>query len=592
MTDSQHPRPQLTRDRWIDLCGSWDFAYDDGDAGLDEHWYDRSGPYDRTITVPFPPESKASGIGDPGFHPVLWYRRSFHIDHADRTGRVLIHFGAVDYRATVWVNGERVAEHEGGHTPFSADITPALSPDDAEQVVVVRAEDVPGDVAQPRGKQFWGEGSTGIWYHRTSGIWQPVWLEPVPDIHLSRLAWTPSVASGTVRMRCVFRRRPEPGHSLHVKLRVGEVVLADVTFALIDAEIEQDIGLATAGKGPARANLLWSPESPTLIDAELTLEDSEGGVADRVRSYFGFRDVDVADGRFLLNGSPYFLRLVLEQGYWPDSHLSAPGPDALRHEAELTKELGFNGVRIHQKVEDPRFLYWCDRLGLLVWGEMAAAFEFSGAAVERTTREWIEVLRRDHSHPSIVAWVPFNESWGMPSLASDPTQQQFVRAIYHLTRAIDPSRPVISNDGWEHIESDIWSIHDYARSGDDLRQRYGSAEAIEKTLRRNRPVHRKIHLHPTQRDGQPIMITEYGGISYTPAEGENWYGYRTVDSPEAYLAAYAEVTEALLDSTELAGFCYTQLTDTEQETNGLLTADRRPKLDPSAIRAVNTRRLQ
>jgi hypothetical protein len=320
----------------------------------------------------------------------------------------------------------------------------------------------------------------------------------------------------------------------------------------------------------------------------VVLEDGDGEVLDTVHSYVGLRSIEATDGLFLLNGHPSYLRLVLSQGYWPESHLAAPNEDAIRHEVEAIKSLGFNGVRIHQKVEDPRFLYWCDRLGLFVWSEMANAYLFSNEAVLRFTREWTEIVERDYSHPSIVTWVPFNESWGVPNLPGDPRQRDYVRAIYHLTKALDPTRPVIGNDGWEHFVGDIWGIHDYSLDGDMLRERYGTMQAVTETLTA-RPQHHRAVLDDQPRAGRPVVLSEFGGISYAPRPGTPWFGYGSVADSDGFLAKYAELTHAVLDSPGVAGFCYTQLTDTEQEANGLLNADRTPKLDPAKVAAVTRR---
>jgi beta-galactosidase/beta-glucuronidase len=598
-----YPRPQLTRPRWVDLGGDWGFAHDDAGRGLDERWMERADPYARTIRVPFPPESPASGIGDTAFHPVVWYRRTFSDARAGAGERLLLHCGAVDYRASVWVNGRLVAAHEGGQTPFSADITAALR-DDGEQVVVIRAEDAPADLAQPRGKQDWEEEPHRIWYHRTTGIWQPVWLEPVPATRVARLRWTPDLDRGLLGLAATLVREDAPvgaegeagggeGHylRLRVRLRLHGALLADDTYVVQGAEVQRDIALDPGAMRMSGEKVLWSPRYPNLVEATVTVlrGDGGGGVVDEVGSYVGLRSVGVADGRFVLNGRPYYLRLALEQGYWPQSHLAAPGVDAMRREVELAKDLGFNGVRIHQKVEDPRFLYWCDKLGLLVWGEMANAYVFSATAAERLTREWLEVLDRDYNHPCIVAWVPLNESWGVPNLARDPAQRYFVQGLYYLTKALDPTRPAIGNDGWEHIVGDIFGVHDYAFEGKTLRERYGSPEAMERTLREVQPHYRSVTLPGYRRAGEPIMLTEFGGISLRPAEEEAWFGYATVTSRDAYLAKYRELLDAVLDSPAIAGFCYTQLTDTGQETNGLLTADRAPKLDPAALYAINRR---
>lgn len=583
-----HPRPQLRRTRWIDLCGAWEFAFDDANVGIAEGWITRPEVFDRTIQVPFPPESRASGIAETGPHPVVWYRRAFQVAPADRQERLLLHFGAVDYRADVWVNGQLVAQHAGGHTPFSADITSALRDQTTAQTLVVRAEDSPTDLAQPRGKQYWEPQPRRIWYHRTTGIWQPVWLEPVSSTYIADIRWTPDLDRGLLGMQVDLNAEPARPLRLRLRLSLRDTMLTDDSYTIERAKLRRFVALEPAGLTMSRDQLLWSPGKPNLIDATLTLLDGER-VVDEVRSYAGVRSAGFADGRFLLNGRPYYLRLVLEQGYWPESHLAAPSDEALRREVELIKSLGFNGVRIHQKVEDPRFLYWCDRLGLLVWGEMANAYIFTSEAVERLTREWMEVIRRDYSHPCIVTWVPLNESWGVPSLDHDPTQQAYVRALYNLTHALDATRPAIGNDGWEHIASDVWGIHDYALDGATIRERYGSPEAVERTIQQVQPHYRAIALPDAHRAGQPLMLTECGGISYSPKQGERWFGYGTVQNSEEFLAKYQDLVGAILECPTIAGFCYTQLTDTEQETNGLLTAERAPKLDPAAVAAITKR---
>jgi len=584
--DIAYPRPQLVRDRWQDLCGEWEFAYDDDEIGLAEGWMGTRKPFDRRITVPFPPESKLSGIADPSPHDVVWYRRSVDLERPGPGERLVLHFGAVDHAAQVWLNGAQLGGHEGGHTPFSFDVTEALA--EGEQVIVVRAEDRAQDVTQPRGKQDWLEEPHGIWYHRTTGIWQPVWAEVVPRTHVSELHWTPDVATARVRVETTLSAAPEGTSRLRVRLTLAEELLAEHTVRVQGRHHEFDVAIPAARHGQYQERLLWSPNSPTLITAvvELLVDDE---VVDTVESYFGLRSVGIEDGRFLLNGQPCFLRLALEQGYWPESHLAAPSAQALRREVELVKMLGFNGVRIHQKVEDPRFLAWCDRLGLLVWDEMPSAFEFAPRAVERLTREWLEVVRRDRSHPSVVTWVPLNESWGVWHIAEVEEQQHYATALYHLTKALDGTRPVISNDGWEHTESDIWGVHDYAAHGKSLARRYDGAEAVGRVLRDRRPGPRRVVLGGPVDRGQPVVLTEFGGLSYTPSVGEKWFGYATVGSAEELSDRLRGLVGAVLDNPELAGFCYTQLTDTEQERNGLLTEDREPKLPVEVVHEILTR---
>lgn len=585
----QYPRPQLMRERWIDLQGPWGFAYDDADQGGVEHWERREDVFTRCIMVPFPPESPASGIQDTSFHPIVWYRRAFRLDPADRGPRLLLHFGAVDYRADVWVNGQYVAGHFGGQTPFTADITAALLPGD-EQSVVVRAEDQPLDLAQPRGKQDWNVEPHRIWYHRTTGIWQPVWLEPVPATHVTAVRWTPNLDTGLLGLVVALQRPDATPVQLRVQLTLRGNVLADNRYAVAGERFQTEIALDGLGimPGSESEGILWSPEHPTLIEASLTLV-TDHEVIDDAQSYVGLRSVAAENGHFLLNGRPYYLRLVLEQGYWPESHLAAPNADALRAEVEWIKRLGFNGVRIHQKVEDPRFLYWCDRLGLLVWGEMANAYVFSPDAVGALVREWIDVLARDYSHPCIVTWVPLNESWGVPHLASDPAQRQYVKTLYSLTKTLDPTRPVIADDGWEYLVGDMAGIHDYTFDGAVILERYGTAQALETTAREVRPHYRAIVLDLERGINVPIVLSECGGLSYRPAVNSHWHGYGTVIGSEALFAKYSELITAVLACPTLVGFCYTQLTDTGQETNGLLTADRQPKLDPATVHAVTSR---
>ncbi|MDO8360435.1 MAG: glycoside hydrolase family 2 TIM barrel-domain containing protein [Devosia sp.] len=577
-----HPRPRLTRAQWTDLNGTWQFAYDDADTGADERWQDDPGRFDRQIIVPFPPESHLSGIGDTGFHPVLWYRRSFG---AARTAgqRLILHFGAVDYRARVWVNGDLVATHEGGHTPFSADITASLKPD-GEQTVVVRAEDQPTDVTQPRGKQDWLETPHAIWYNRTSGIWQAVWLEPVPDTYIADLQFTPDLATSTVKVEAAFNR----GHRgfLELRLSKGAQTLAAQSVWVDGIAVETIVAIPAAQNGVHRHDLYWTPDNPNLISVSATLRDADTRPVDSVESYFGLRSVGIGNGRFLLNDRPVFVRSILEQGYWPQSHLAAPSPEALKEEVELIRSLGFNAVRIHQKIEDPRFLYWADHLGLMVWGEMANAYQYNPLLVERQTREWLDAVRRDRSHPSIVTWVPINESWGVSDIAQRKDQQNFATSLYHLTKAIDPTRPVISNDGWEHTISDIWGIHDYTQFREQLDSRYGTSDAIALTLKEMRPTRKRLLLNPADQRGQPVMLTEFGGLSRHPKSGEAWFGYATAESDDEYLAMMAQLFDAIYESTDLAGFCYTQLTDTLQETNGLCDENRQPKLPIERLRDI------
>ena len=584
----EHFRPQLTRPDWVDLCGTWEFAFDDGCVGITEEWHRREEGFERTIEVPFPFESPASGIGDQSFHPVVWYRRRVTV--GARPGRrVLLHFGAVDYRSTVWVNGHAVVTHAGGHTPFTADITSVLDPS-GEQVVVVRAEDSPTDLRQPRGKPDWQLEPHAIWYPRTTGIWQPVWLEEVPETRIRDLNWTPDVDHRGVELTVRLRSdHPARRHlRLRVRLHQDGRLLADDEYAVLAEETQRRISLSESDMSIGHSDLLWTPEHPNLIEATVTLLE-DGEVLDEVGSYTALRDVTAARNRLLLNGRPYFLRLVLAQNFWPESHLAAPDGDALRREAQHIKDLGFNGVRVHQKVEDPRFLEWCDRLGLLVWAEMPAAYEFSSQTIGRVTREWMEVIERDASHPCVIAWVPINESWGVPALERSKEQRDFVHAMYRLTKALDPERLVIGNDGWEQPVTDVVTVHDYTSKGSTLRERYGTRAALAETLEHTQPSYRSILLPGVGREEAPVVLSEFGGISLDVDDRDGWRGYGAVRTPEELLAGYEDLVGAVLSSSVVSGFCWTQLTDTQQERNGLLTADREPKVPVEQVRAVTTR---
>jgi len=596
--DGRYPRPQLVRPSWTELSGEWDFAFDDADAGLAARWF-ADPQFDRRIQVPFPFESAASGIQDTGFHQVIWYSRSF--DDNDLAGagfftgqRLHVHFGAVDYRASVWVDGTFLGQHEGGHTPFSFDITDAVVPGLPEHTIVVRAEDDPLDVTQPRGKQDWRVDPHSIWYHRTSGIWQPVWLESTNPLAVTLLHWMPDLTDASVRVRVDFSRRPATGTTVSLSLSVDGVPLTHTTVAVTATTQTFTLALPVQMNGQAYEELLWTPESPRLIDATLTVRTGssphvQGTVVDTVHSYLGLRSAAIANGRFLLNDRPYYVRSVLQQGYWPQSHLASPSPEALRRDVELIKELGFNATRVHQKIEDPRFLYWTDRLGLLVWGETPGAFEFGATAVHRMVAEWTEVIERDLSHPSLVTWVPLNESWGVQHIAHDPAQQNYARALVALTRTLDPSRPVISNDGWEHVDSDILSVHDYESVGEILRARYLDEDAKRTLLGDLGPAGRRLLLPGQEIGERPVMLTEFGGISFAThyTDSDAW-GYSSAQTAEEFLERMDAVVSAVHASTFLAGFCYTQLTDTLQETNGLLDENRKPKAPVQQLRAVIT----
>ena len=542
--------------------------------------------WDRTIRLPFAPETELSGVRETGFYKACWYRRVLAVPPPVAGGRLHLHFGAVDYAATVWANGREVARHEGGYTPFTADLTVHAAGGEVE--VVVRAEDDPHDLAKPRGKQDWQLNPHSIWYPRTTGIWQPVWLDAVPATAIARLRWTPTLERYEVGMEAWIDGDPRDGLRLRVELKAGPLLLADDTYRVFAGEVHRRIALSDPGIDDYRNELLWSPDSPTLMRAHLQLLAPDGAVLDEVWSYTALRSVAVQGDRFVLNGRPLALRLVLDQGYWPGTGQTAPDDAALRRDVELAKAMGFNGVRKHQKIEDPRYLYWADALGLLVWEEMPSAYQFTSTSVERMTREWAAVIERDRGHPCIVAWVPFNESWGVPDLPDSPTQRHYVQALYHLTKTLDPTRPVVGNDGWESVATDIIGIHDYDDQLDRIAMRYGAEESLGRLFRRERPGGRMLILggDPQAHPNHPVVLTEFGGIAYSPAEGT--WGYSRARTAEAFAERYVRLLLVVRSLPVLAGFCYTQFADTYQEANGLLNADRTPKF-PLADMARATR---
>ncbi|MGW2939055.1 glycoside hydrolase family 2 protein [Streptomyces sp. NPDC001156] len=593
--DGTYPRPILQRQRWHSLDGVWEFGYDDADAGERDAWFaeEGAGGFDREITVPFPPEAPASGVGETRPRRVVWYRcRIPHEVLAVSGGdRALVHFGAVDHRAKVWLDGHMVAEHVGGQTPFTADVTGAMRPGADEHVLVVRAEDDPADLAQPRGKQDWQERPHAVWYERTTGIWQTVWTETVAAQHIADLAWIPDPTRG-VLAEMTLATAPTAPLTVEVALSLDGEALAQSTTAVSTPRSRIDLVIPALRNGIDREDLLWSPERPTLLDARVTVRDAgTSAVLDTVDSYVGLRSAGVGGGAFLLNGRPYYVRSVLNQGYRADTLIANAGTDELRSEVELIKAMGFNAVRIHQKAEDPRFLYWADRLGLLVWGETAAAYEFNTEAVKLLTREWLDLVRRDRSHPSIVTWVPINESWGASDIPRDPAQRHYSIALANLTRAVDPTRPVVSNEGWEHTDSDILGVHDYSADPEELTRRYGHAAAFEAVLAGPGPQGRALAVTPQQVEryaagDAPLMITEFGGLSLRADDGD--FSYTRTSSDTQYAALLGDLFGALRSSPAVAGFCYTQFMDTAQETNGLLFPDGSPKLPLETIRRIVT----
>lgn len=576
-----HPRPLLARADWTDLDGVWQLEFDDAGVGIDEGWYRGDRSFGREIEVPFPPESQRSGIGEDG-HETVWYRRDAALPLPADGSRIILHFDAIDYEADVWVNGIHVVHHEGGHIGFASDITHALQDDAATQLIVVRAFDAVGSLEQPRGKQDWEPEPHVIWYRRTTGIWRSVWAEVVNRTHLTSLTWTPLASPGEVAVEARIAGAADA--MLDLEFTLDGQVISRSSHSFVDGQLSATLRLNDVRFASEPDRLLWSPESPTLLDVRAVVRAGDVEL-DVSTSYVGLRTVGTDEHHFLLNDRPYFLRLVLEQAFWPDTHLSSPSEEAIRSEVETIKRLGFNGLRMHQTVADPRFLYWCDRLGLLVWADAPASYRFSPLSLARTTREWIELVARDVSHPSVVAWVAFNESWGVPELAVSARQREAVSGLYHLLRALDPSRLVIGNDGWEFVDGDMLGIHDYTQSADAVAERYGSHEATSFTVARRRPGNRNLVVGSASAPRVPVVLSEFGGVAFSTRD-DTWSGYGAVSEEADFVERLRELVGAANRTEGLAGFCYTQLTDTLQERNGLLTEGREFKSDPVVIARI------
>ncbi|MFN4071506.1 MAG: glycoside hydrolase family 2 protein [Thermus caldifontis] len=559
--DLNHPRPTLQRPGWRGLEGLWDFA-------LSEEERPERVRFDRRIQVPFPPEAPGSGVGEPWVQ-VAWYRKVLRVK--PRPGfRLFLRFGAVDYRAEVFLDGIRVLEHEGGHTPFGLELTPFLG---RPLEVLVRAEDEPSDPEKPRGKQALGE-PEGIFYPRTTGIWQPVWLEWVPESHITALRLTPDLRAFGFHLEVQAQGE---GDGVEVALfpgGTGEAAWPEkpwlvARFPLFGGLARGFFGLPLRGGAEA---FFWRPENPVLFPLRLRLLGGRR-VLDEVYSYGGLREVSARQGVFFLNGEPYFPKLALDQGLWPEGHLAAPGLSALRRDVELAKALGFNGVRKHQKLEDPRYLHLADRLGLLVFAEMPSFFRFSPKAARRYLAELPAALERDHNHPSVVAWVLFNESWGLTPWR--PETQALLQGAFFLARSLDPMRLLLDNDGFEHGPFwDLYTVHDYAPP-EVLSRRYGQGAPPPA------PMGRPLSWEGVPEGVRPFL-SEFGGLRLKgPTPG---WGYREVEGEEAFGAEVLRYLQAACES-RLSGFCYTQLYDTFQEENGLLDFWRRPKVPPERIRA-------
>ena len=587
----EYPRPQFVRPDWLCLNGEWEFEIDGGDSGLARGLV--SSHLAGKIVVPFCPESSLSGVGHTDFMAAVWYRKTVTVPEDWKGRHVLLHFGAVDYDATVWVDGVEVIRHRGGFTPFSATLSAVTGGDTF--TVVVRARD-DWKSPKPRGKQAQAYAPHGCLYTRTTGIWQTVWIEPVPDASLSRPRITPDVANGAFYLEQPLTQN-RPGLTLHATLKDanGEVASASVAAHL-------DLAPRLTLTIPEDKKRLWSVTDPHLYDIEISLRDADGTVVDRATSYAGLRSVAIDGIKVKLNGETVFQRLVLDQGYYPDGVMTAPSDDALIADIQRSMDVGFNGARLHQKVFEERFLYHADRMGYLIWGEFgdwgcgghgpADDHQKQGATY---TTQWLEALMRDYSHPSIIGWCPLNETW--QKISDEITVLDDVtHGMYLATKAMDTSRPVLDTSGYSHRvrNADIYDSHDYIDEKDyevgiaNFRKRH--ADMAEGAVYKNDGTNWSVPYA-----GQPYFVSEFGGFKWVVesehALADTSWGYGGGPTTlEDFYRRFGDVCDILLDNPLMFGYCYTQLTDVHPELNGIYTFDRRLKFDAARLKAIQTRR--
>ena len=585
-----YPRPQFVREDWTNLNGEWKFRFDDENCGEKERWF--SGLEEsRKIRVPFTYETELSGIGETERHDFLWYERDIEIDREKlKDHRYLLHFEGSDFCTKLWVNGEYAGSHCGGYARFSFDITRLVN--DGTNRIVVKAEDS-FDMQQPRGKQRWLPQSFGCWYVQTTGIWKTVWSEYVPEVSLSSVKMTPKLEEYALEVEYhadASRQVIEEGLDVEAIISFEGKVINRTKCMLTDRQMSVTLDVFARNVQDMEWGVrTWSPENPDLYDIRFRLS-RQGHVVDEVGSYFAMREIRIEGSNILLNGSPLYQRLILDQGYWKESHLTPPDEEALIEDIDKIHALGYNGLRKHQKTEDERFLYWCDVKGMLVWSEMPSAYQFSDDAVEEFTKEWMEIVRQNYNHPCIITWTPFNESWGISKIDTKRTEQHFTEAIYHLTKSVDPYRPVIVNDGWEHTVSDILTLHDYEEDGKIFKQRYMDfkEEILASGLSHNH--FKRAFAKGCSYQGQPVIISEFGGIAFE--NGSLGWGYgNKVGTGEEFIRRFDAITTAVKELPYVCGYCYTQVTDVQQEINGLMDIERNFKIEPEVIREINERKV-
>lgn len=570
----EYPRPQFVREEWMNLNGEWSYEFDFSRSGMDRRLFESKG-FEGRITVPFCPQSELSGVGYKDFIPEMWYHRIITVPQSWDGNKIILHFGAVDYIASVYVDGKIAGRHWGGSSPFSLDITRMVVPG-KEHNLVVRVEDDERSGQYAKGKQCGRFASFGCEYTRTTGIWQTVWMEPVPETGLKDVYIVPDFDQSRFVVEPSYYGLSS-GQRLRVTVKDGDKVVSQKTVP--------SSGQSVADLYVKKAKS-WSPESPFLYDIELEVLDAEGNVVDKAVSYSGMRKVHIEGNRIYLNNEPVYLRLVLDQGFYPDGVWTAPSDDALRRDIELSMAAGFNGARLHQKVFEPRFHYWADKLGYLTWGESASwgANINNPLSARNFLTEWEEVVVRDRNHPSIIMWTPFNETWEHPDDREAAREAcRMVSDMYHLTKNLD-YRPCHDVSGNYHVVTDVFSVHQYMQNPEDLK---AWLAPVDGKVRQADLERREVEY-----SGQPYLVDEYGGIKWVSGQEFSEISWGYGDAPETLEEFYKrleDLTDVILGFDHICGYCYTQLTDVEQEQNGIYNYDRTPKFDMAKVRAVFTK---
>ena len=579
MEKLKYPRPQFIRENWMDLNGKWQFAVDDDNIGELNNNYLNDQFYPLTIEVPYSYHTKSSGIGLNEDHPIVWYKRTIQVEVKENKSYVL-HFGAVDYKCDLYINGVHMFSHQGGHTPFDVDITRYIS--GSEFTLAIRCEDY-NLCTQPIGKQSWKDSNFLCWYTRTVGIWQTVWMEEVGQTYLTNFRMTPQIDNATLDIDAFINRDDKDVWLKGEVYFEGEFITKFMTsFKGQRARLSVDV----SSKSPNFRLNFWHPTSPNLYDIKFSLIN-ENEVLDEVSSYFGMRRIDMKGNKIYLNNQEFYQKLILDQGYFKNGGLTAT-VEELKCDVEFIKAMGFNGARKHQKIEDYRYMYLCDKIGLVMWAEMPSSFEYSVVTNENVVRELHAFINKHYNHPSVICYTLLNESWGINEVYSDKAEQNFINGLYYLTKSLDTSRLVVGNDGWEQSLTDILTVHDYNSYEDDLRASYLNIEEAANGSPSRTSVRHCLN-EGYEYDGGPFMISEFGGVAYNTQETEEkeaWgYGERLVGK-EAVVAKIKALHVAVMDVEGCCGFCYTQLSDVEQEINGLLDHEHNPKFDIEEIRDI------